>query len=114
MSRKIESTQSAIAAARLKRPGKWEVSPPNSLAVLAVVRSGTIVHVAAHEQDRHQRLSVLPEKTCRQGVVRPLVRCNHIGTVRVEREQRAAIVEHESVARHGDARTEPSEIAVDP
>jgi hypothetical protein len=28
------------------------------------------------------------------------VRCNHIGTVRVKREQRAAIVEHESAARH--------------
>src|SRR5215470_14741221 len=47
MSRKIESTQSAIAAARLKRSGKWEVSPPDGLAVLAVVRSGTIVAAAA-------------------------------------------------------------------
>ena len=70
--------------------------------------------VAAVLPGDEQRPAVLHHEHRRQRVVRALVSRDHVRALRIEREQPAAVVQDESIARDGDARTPRREVAVDP
>ena len=52
---------------------------------------------AAHVAERHQRLAVLHHEAGDDRVERPLARRDDVRALRIERERRAAVVQHEAV-----------------
>src|ERR1700722_5221043 len=60
------------------------------------------LHVAAHQRPRHQRLPAMHHESRGQRIEWPLVRFDDVRALRAEREQRAAIVQDETISGHGD------------
>src|ERR1700730_1053378 len=71
------------------------------------------LHVAAHETDSHERTPVMSHETRHQCVEWALLGRDCVGTVRIEREESAAIVQYEPITGHRDSGSESVIVAVD-
>src|SRR5690242_14342633 len=56
----------------------------------------------AHESKGHPGLAALHHESRQQSVKRTLARRDHVGTLRIQGEQRAPVVEYESVPGNSD------------
>src|SRR5262249_41849140 len=72
------------------------------------------LHIATHQGYRHQGTIRAHDESRRKSIEGPLLWCDHVRTLRIEREQSAPLVQRDAVSGHREARTEARIETVDP
>ena len=87
----------ALAVREARRVGRHLHVHAEVDQVHHVLRVGFRLHGPAHVAEGHERQAILHHEAGDDGVERTLARRHNIRAARVERERRAAILEHEAV-----------------
>src|SRR5579862_607538 len=78
------------------------------------LRDALRLHITTHECDCHERTVVLHHESCGQRVERPLIGCDHVRALWVQRKKCTTVVKNKSIPGNRDTGAETTVVAVYP